>query len=145
MIDDNVMQSDKDLEMAINSFYNERNSLRRFLTGLTATTFGVLVALHPKEFASYLSGDMYIVSVVLNAVSVISFIISTFGRYFMLKNAVQNQEMMMSSAMQGKKYVPANNKCAKAFGTCSIIGIYSYMLAIIISCVFLIVEVWGKC
>ena len=55
-------------------FYRERNSLRRFLVGIIATTFGVLVALHPNVYASIMGRWCYVISVIANALSLLFFI-----------------------------------------------------------------------
>ena len=51
------------------SFLDERNSMRRFLAGIAATTFSIFVALHPQELMDNWLGWIYIVCVVLNAVA----------------------------------------------------------------------------
>ena len=120
---------------------NEKNSLRRFLAGLTATTFGVLVALHPNEFTSQLCGWFYVSSVIANALSVICFISSLFGRYWGLIEKGANQAGEERANWRGDDYIPKKMKCAGRFRVYSIIGIASYIIAILSSCTYIILGV----
>lgn len=119
----------------------EVNSLRRFLAGLTATTFGVLVALHPNEFSSQCSGIVYAISVVANAISVLAFIGSLFGRYWKLAEKGFNQENGLIADLQGKEYNDIKMKFPHRFTVYSIIGLGSYVIAIISSCMYIVLEV----
>lgn len=119
----------------------EINSLRRFLAGLTATTFGVLVALHPDKFSSSLCGGFYAASVIANALSVICFISSLFGQYWGLIEKGTNQEREERAEWRGEDYTPKKMKYAGRFRVYSIIGIGSYIIAILSSCTYIILEV----
>ncbi len=119
----------------------EKNSLRRFLAGLTATTFGVLVALHPNEFSSQTCGILYAISVVANAISVLAFIGSLFGRYWKLAEKGFNQENGLIADLQGKEYNDIKMKFPHRFTVYSIIGLGSYVIAIISSCMYIVLEV----
>lgn len=119
----------------------EINSLRRFLTGLTATTFGVLVALHPNEFSSSLCGGFYAASVIANALSVICFISSLFGRYWGLIEKWVNQFGEECADLRGEDYTPKKQKCVWRFRVYSMMGIGSYIIAILSSCIYIILEV----
>lgn len=122
-------------------FFTERNSLRRYLVSITATTFGVLVALHPSEFVFRISRWCYVVSVIANAGSLIFFIVSLFGRYFMLKEEGINHERMSAAAMRGSDYAPQKYKYTNIFHKCAILGLLFYLLAIVAACVFIVPEV----
>lgn len=119
----------------------EKNSLRRFLAGLTATTFGVLVALHPNEFSSSLCGGFYAASVIANALSVICFISSLIGRYWGLIEKWSNQFGEECADLRGEDYTPKKQKCVWRFRVYSMIGIGSYIVAILSSCTYIILEV----
>lgn len=119
----------------------EVNSLRRFLAGLTATTFGVLVALHPNEFSSQCSGIVYAISVVANAISVLAFIGSLFGRFWNLIEKGVNQKNESIADFQGKEYNGIKMKFPHRFKIYSLIGLGSYVIAIISSCVYIVLEV----
>lgn len=119
----------------------EINSLRRFLAGLTATTFGVLVALHPNEFSSSWCGGFYTASVIANALSVICFISSLFGQYWRLIEKGTNQAREEQADWKGEEYTPKKMKFAWRFGAYTIIGITSYIIAILSSCTYIIFEV----
>lgn len=119
----------------------EINSLRRFLAGLTATTFGVLVALHPDKFSSSLCGGFYAASVIANALSVICFISSLFGRYWGLIEKGTNQEGEERAEWGGRDYTPIKMKYAWRFRIYSMIGIITYIVAVLSSCIYIILEV----
>ena len=119
----------------------EKISLRRFLAGLTATPFGVLVALHPEKFSSSLCGGFYAASVIANALSVICFISSLFGRYWGLIEKGTNQEGEERAEWGGGDYTPKKMKYAWRFRVYSIIGIGFYIIAILSSCTYIILEV----
>ena len=124
-------------------FYSEKNSLRRFLVGITATTFGVLVALHPNEYDSTVGRWCYVISVISNAISLIFFIGSLFGRYWMLLEKGINLDKQYAAAWQGTDYEPVELKFSKIFCCLSILGLCFYLLAILAACIFIIIEVLG--
>ena len=122
---------------------NEKCSLRRFFAGLTATTFGVLVALHPNEFTSQICGWFYVRSVIANALSVVCFISSLFGRYWGLIEKGTNQAEKERSDWRGAVFTPKKMKCAWRFRVYSMAGIGFYMIAILLSCTYILLEVCG--
>lgn len=119
----------------------EINSLRRFLAGLTATTFGVLVALHPNEFSSSICGWFYAASVIANALSVICLISSLFGQYWRLIEKGTNQAGEERADWRGDDYTPKKMKYAWRFRVYFMVGIGSYIIAILSSCIFVVLEV----
>ena len=135
------MSKDETLQDTLSAINEEKNSLRRFLAGITATTFGVLVALHPGFCASSWSSWFYVSSVIANAFSVIFFIGSLFGRYQMLKHRGIKQQNEAIAEMQGQIPPEEDNKCAGRFKFYVIAGLTSYGIAIICSCVFIVLEV----
>ena len=138
-----VIQSDNSSEDPSNDLIIEKNSLRRFLVGVTATTFGVLVALHPNTFASKMCCWLYVISVISNALSLVFFIGSLFGRYRNLKEKCTNQNKRFEAAMQGINFFQAQPKFPGIFRFCSILGLFFYIIAIITSCIFITMEILG--
>lgn len=122
-------------------FYRERNSLRRFLVGIIATTFGVLVALHPNVYTSIMGRWCYVISVIANALSLLFFIGSLYGRYFMLIEKWKNIDTQFESAMHGIEYKPVKLKFAKIFSISAILGLFFYLLAVVAACIFIVLEV----
>jgi hypothetical protein len=135
------MSKDETLQDTLSAINEEKNSLRRFLAGITATTFGVLVALHPSLCASSWSSWFYVSSVIANAFSVIFFICSLFGRYRMLIHKGMRQQNEAIAEMQGQYPPKEENKYAGRFKFYVIGGLTSYGIAIICSCVFIVLEV----
>lgn len=132
---------ESNIEKKKHEFYNERNSLRRFLTGLTATTFGVLVALHPISFSSVACGILYMVSVILNAISVLSYIGSLFGRYYGL---IEEGKNLAEEPFETTPYIKQDSKKDKyawRFPLYTKIGTYAYICTILSSCIYIILEV----
>lgn len=125
-------------------FFNERNSLRRFFVGLIATTFGVLVALHPHDYVSTASRWCYVISVIANAISLFFFIGSLFGRYRMLYEKGINEANQLESAMHGKDYKPIKLPYAERFSIFAKLGLFLYICAIVVACLFIVLEVLGK-
>lgn len=134
--------TDEDSQPIAREFIAERNSLRRFLAGLTATTFGVLVTLHPHEFPSIWCACLYLASVLLNAISVVTFIISIFGRYQGLLAEGDEVDMQNAAIMSGEEYNQPKHKLAKLFKICSCVGLYSYILAILAACGYIILDIF---
>ena len=135
------MNTDESTQDILNELYKEKHSLRRFLAGITATTFGVLVALHPSLCKSSWSSWFYVSSVIANALSVIFFIGSLFGRYQMLKHRGIIQQNEAIAEMQGQIPPEEENKCAGRFKFYVIAGLTWYGIAIFCSCVFIVLEV----
>lgn len=125
-------------------FYSEKYSLRRFLVGITSTTFGVLVALHPNEYYSIAGRWCYVISVIFNAISLIFFIGGLFGRYWMLIEKGTNLDKQYAAAMQGVDYKPVEFKFTKIFSMLSILGLCFYLLAVLVACIFIVLEVLGN-
>jgi hypothetical protein len=119
----------------------EKNSLRRFFAGLTATTFGVLVALHPDNFSSQACGWVYVSAVVANAISVLFFISSLFGRYRGIISDGINLQNHLTAVMRGEDYSPNVGKRGKRFKYYSICGIIFYVSAILASCTYIVLKV----
>lgn len=126
--DESISEIDKELIL-------EKSSLRRFLTGLTATTFGVLVALHPKSLNWW-----YVSAIVLNAISTLFFIASLFGRYRRLCDKKKEVTHQASTAFGYTDSSYENAKWAKRFHIYTIIGITAYIFVIITSCIYIILE-----
>jgi hypothetical protein len=122
----------------------EKNNLRKFFAGLTATTFGVIVALHPSGFNNNFSGWFYIVCVILNALSAILLIGSLFGRYMNLREKGHNLSNEISSVFGAQNEEPKHDKFAKQFHIYAIVGIFSYIFSIVSACVYLILDMCGK-
>ena len=141
MRDDVPIASDESLQQTANEYINERNSLRRFLAGLTATTFGVLVALHPHTFTPTCGRYWYMASVLLNAISVLSFIVSIFGRYRGLYAEGSELVKQNAATLSGGEYSQSTYKDAKLYAICTKIGLYTYILAIISACVYIVLDI----
>lgn len=62
---------DKSLSELAEALITEKNSLRRFFAGLTATTFGVLVALHPDNFSSQACGWVYVSAILASCTYIV--------------------------------------------------------------------------
>lgn len=117
-------------------------SLRRFLAGLTATTFGVLVALHPNGFSSLFCGGFYAAAVIANAVSVICYICILFERYWRLTEKGTNQAREERADWRGEDYTLKKMECTWRFRVYSMVGIGFYIIAILSSCIYIILEVY---
>ena len=134
-------ESPKDIECAIQY---EKNNLRKFFAGLTATTFGVIVALHPNVLSNSVSGWFYVLSVILNALSAILLIGSLFGQYKKLKENWYNVSDQIRSTFSGKEENPKYDKYAKRFHLYAIIGIIFYIFSILSACTYLVLDICGK-
>lgn len=119
----------------------ERNSLRRFLAGMAATTFSVFVALHPQDLAADWIGWVYIICVVLNALSIILFIFSTFGRTKELYENASLEYEEAAAKFQGRDIEEQKINNTKRFTWYIYIGLTAYILAVLAACVYLVGEI----
>ena len=133
----------KSTQDVLDELKQEKNSLRRFLTGLTATTFGVLVALHPHEFSSGVHGWFYASSVITNALSVVFFICSLYGRTKGLIEEGTNIEVRTSARLQGKEANEVKSRFPNRFMFYERLGLALYLIAVAASCTYIILEVIG--
>lgn len=122
------------------SFLAERNSMRRFLAGISATTFSIFVALHPQEITIGWLGWIYIVCVILNAISIICFIYSSFGRSEELYENMRYKNEREAAAWSNREMRELNPKNPKRFSLCTQIGIFAYIFSIASACGYLIGE-----
>lgn len=122
------------------SFLNERNSMRRFLAGIAATTFSIFVALHPQELTANWLGWIYIVCVILNAISIISFIYSSFGRSEELYEHMRVEYIREAAAWTNSEMHELKTKDPKRFSICMQIGLLAYIFSIAAACGYLIGE-----
>ncbi len=134
----NTSSTNETMQQSVEDFNEEKYSLRRFLVGITATTFGVLVALHPNTFTSNASRWLYVISIVANALSLVLLIASLSGRYFMLREKGYKLEKDPLSINQSETNYP---KYSRVFKPCAILGISFYVLSIVLSCSFIFIEV----
>lgn len=132
---------DKSSSELAEALITEKNSLKRFFAGLTATTFGVLVALHPDNFSSQVCGWIYVSAVVANAISVLFFISSLFGRYRGIIADGISLQHHLTAVMRGEDYSHNVNKLVKRFKYYSICGIIFYVIAILASCTYIVLKV----
>ena len=134
----------KSIQDVADELKQEKNSLRRFLTGLTATTFGVLVALHPHEFSSDVHGWFYASSVIANAFSVVFFICSLYGRTKGLIEEGTNIEARTIARFQGKEEAnEVKSRFPNRFVLYEKLGLALYLIAVAASCTYIILEVIG--
>lgn len=124
----------------IDAFIKERNTLRRFLTGLTATTLGVLTALHPHNITVHWTGWLYVGSILTNACSVISLLCSLFGQRNKLKCEAQNACLRELSMWSGKEYDPIQRLFPQRFTYYTYIGVMFYVLSILLMCAYVVSE-----
>ena len=124
----------------IEAFINERNTLRRFLAGLTATTLGVLTALHPHDITVHWTGWLYVGSILSNACSVISLLCSLFGQSKKLKCEAQNAYLIEWSRWSGKEYDPIQSLFPQRFTYYTYIGVVFYVLSILLMCAYVVSE-----
>jgi len=122
------------------SFLNERNSMRRFLAGIAATTFSIFVALHPQEITTNWLGWLYIACVLLNAISILSFIFSTFGRTIELNEKMTFENERESAAWANREMREIKTTNPKRFSYYMLIGLISYLLSVVAACGYLIGE-----
>lgn len=141
---DNMIQfmgSDADtLKEVRESFLKERNSLRRFLAGIAATTFSIFVAFHPQELTANWLGWLYISCVVLNAISIIAFIFSAFGRTQELYESMIFKYEREDAAWHNREMREIKTKNPKRFAWYMLIGLFSYIFAVLAACGYLIGE-----
>lgn len=136
------ISSDKDKVSEYSRLYaEERNSLRKFLAGIVAATFGVLVALHPTSVSSMWTGWLYVGSIIANALSIIFLMFSTFGRCFGLKNMYINEMRVVVEDMTGLNLGRKKSAFPSRFKWYTIVGIISYLVAIMLSCAYIILEI----
>ena len=122
------------------SFLDERNSMRRFLASIAATTFSIFVALHPQELMDNWLGWIYIVCVVLNAVSIICFIYSAFGRSEELYDNMRFEYERESAAWTNREMRELKTNNPKWFSLYVRIGLFAYISSIVAACGYLIGE-----
>lgn len=122
------------------SFLNERNSVRRFLAGIAATTFSIFVALHPQGLTTNWLGWLYIACVVLNAVSIICFVYSSFGRSEELYENMRFEYEREAAAWTNREMRVLKTKNPKRFSFCMQIGLFAYIFSIVVACGYLIGE-----
>lgn len=123
-----------------NAFIEERNALRKFLAGLTATTFGVLTALHPQNITAVWTGWLYVGAVLSNACSAIFLLFSLFERCMELKQKTDNACKRNRSVCFGKGYEPIRGSFHRRFSFCVKIGVVCYILAILMMCAYVVSE-----
>lgn len=124
----------------IEAFIKERNTLRRFLAGLTATTLGVLTALHSHNMTLNWTGWLYVGSILSNACSVIFLLCSLFGQSKNLKIEAQNACLREWSMYSGKEYEPIQSLFSQRFTYYTYIGVVSYIIAILLMCAYVVSE-----
>lgn len=136
------ISSDKDKVGEYSRLYaEERNSLRKFLAGIVAATFGVLVALHPTSISTMWTGWLYIGCIVANALSLIFLMFSTFGRYFGLRNMYMNEMRKVAEDMTGMDLGREKSAFPLRFKWYTVAGIISYIVAIVLSCAYIVLEI----
>lgn len=122
------------------SFLNERNSMRRFLAGIAATTFSIFVALHPQELTTNWLGWLYVACVVLNAVSIICFVSCSFGRSEELYENMRFEYERENAAWHNREMQELKTKNPKRFSLYMQIGLLAYIFSIVVACGYLIGE-----
>lgn len=122
------------------TFREEQNSLRRYLAGLTATTLGVLTALHPQDIASNWIGWLYVASIITNAVSTIFFLFSLFGRSKELKKKLDDDFVKNTAMYSGKDYNLKQSHFTQRFTLYMNAGIICYILTILLMCTYIVFE-----
>lgn len=119
----------------------KRESLRSSLTGIIAATFGALVALHPDDYDSKCCAWLYVAAVVVNAISLIFSIFCLFGRYKGLQNKFDNVLKETTEDMIGLSLERKKEWCPQRFGYYMKIGLINYIIAIILLCIYMVMDV----
>lgn len=122
----------------------KRESLRSSLTGIVAATFGALVALHPSIYSSECCAWLYVAAVVANAISLIFSIFGLFGRYKGLQNKFDNVLKEATEDMTGLLLERKKGWRPQRFGYYMKIGLTSYIIAIILLCIYVVMDVCAK-
>lgn len=122
----------------------KRESLRSSLTGIIAATFGALVALHPSNYSSECCAWLYVAAVVVNAISLTFSICSLFGRYKRLLNKYDNVLKDVAEDITGLNLGRKKEWCPQRFGYYTKISLTSYLVAIILLCIYMVMDVCAK-
>lgn len=122
----------------------KRESLRNSITGIVAATFGALVALHPNIYSSECCAWLYVAAVIANAFSLMFLIFSLFGRYKGLLNKFDNVLKEAAEDMIGLSLKRKKERCPQRFVYYAKIGLICYIIAIILLCIYVVMDVCIK-